>query len=393
MNQQFCTNCKRIYFDDHDCGFVAAGAAFRQWRKAAKAECRRCDYWGTRNGSTGCLLSPTKPCDIGYYLARGQGCFADPPRFQPLRRIGVVVPRGGAWTGQSRGKLFASTLTEQGHETELIPAGTEADWSQFDLVCIHAMVVDIEQAAKDNPQTKFVVINHSALPHLETTNTKYVQQFADSLRLAKELPNVWYASQEPIADSLPIERSMWLPSPGIGQQPRQYREPGQPPTVVIAGRVDAIKNNLVQAIACSIMSRPVQLVLCTRHHPPLASVLKQLGVDYEWRGHLPHGQWLDFLRTEADLVLCCSLAESFCFVASEAMSIGVPVIASDAIRFADPRLLVNHTDATDIAKTIDDALDDYPSHCQRAAELGSAVVDQQRREYVQRIARLLDGGR
>lgn len=49
--------------------------------------CRECEHWGNRKetgcGSTGCLLSPTKPCDIGFHLKKGHGCFAESPKFGP----------------------------------------------------------------------------------------------------------------------------------------------------------------------------------------------------------------------------------------------------------------------------------------------------------------------
>lgn len=63
----------------------------RAWVQNASSECRKCEHWGTVGGSTGCKLlpkkldkSPNKPCDIGYHIAKGNGCFADPPKFSPL---------------------------------------------------------------------------------------------------------------------------------------------------------------------------------------------------------------------------------------------------------------------------------------------------------------------
>lgn len=354
---------------------------------------------------TGCGLLQINgrpmPCRTFDHILKGGGCLADPPLFPPVKRIALVVPASDAWLGPSRGQLFAQFLRDSGHLVDIVPVGRDRQivvdkLSGYDLVCSHAMQIStgiVAEAAERFPATKFVVINHSAIAHLERLGDAYVNVFAESLRLARELPNVWYASQEPVAEALRestgIERCMWLPSPGVSLSPREFRGPSEPATVVIAGRVDSIKNNLVQAIACGMTRHKVRLVLCTRRTAAMAAVVEQLGVDHQWRGQLPHPQWIEFLRSEADVVLCCSLAESFNFVAAEAMQLGVPVVASDAIRFRDPALRAKHTDPMEIAAKIDAALDDYADRCDAAASLAAETVAEQEREYLSRIAGLL----
>lgn len=63
-----------------------------EWEWVARSKCNQsCEHWGNINGSIGCTLlpvvrdqPPNKPCDIGYHIRKGRGCFADPPRFGPL---------------------------------------------------------------------------------------------------------------------------------------------------------------------------------------------------------------------------------------------------------------------------------------------------------------------
>ena len=80
MIQQFCATCKTIHFGDHECESMSGS---RSWEVTVRELCNdTCENWGTKNGSEGCLLSPTKPCDIGYYRRKGRGCFdTQNPRF------------------------------------------------------------------------------------------------------------------------------------------------------------------------------------------------------------------------------------------------------------------------------------------------------------------------
>jgi glycosyltransferase involved in cell wall biosynthesis len=178
--------------------------------------------------------------------------------------------------------------------------------------------------------------------------------------------------------------------PGIEFDARPYRPPTDPAVVVIAGRVDAVKNNLNHVLASRLTGRPLRLVFATRTPNPVIDAADALGVPHEARGYLPHDEWLDLLRGEADLVLCCSLAESFGYVAAEAMQAGVPVIASPAIRFADPTLVADPSDARDIARKIDAALGDYRDRCRRAAHLGGLTLRRQRAGYLAGIRRILE---
>lgn len=83
-----CNFCNRIHISkNHECYQMrlALGnfqAPYQSWASKARIACMNCDKWGTIDGSTGCTLSPTKPCDIGYYQRKGQACFDDPPRYQ-----------------------------------------------------------------------------------------------------------------------------------------------------------------------------------------------------------------------------------------------------------------------------------------------------------------------
>lgn len=101
----FCGHCRRIYFGQHQCraggpSVEGVSGKRRQWNELVRSVCNdSCPHWGVQNGSKGCLLSPTKPCDIGMYQRQGKGCFADPPRYHafdqdpPKKRAPAIINR------------------------------------------------------------------------------------------------------------------------------------------------------------------------------------------------------------------------------------------------------------------------------------------------------------
>lgn len=313
-------------------------------------------------------------------------------------RIVLVVPSNGSWTGPARGQLFARVLESAGYSAAILPIARDDQHlrlGQYDMVINHAMRLPpetIRRHASANPTTTFVNLNHSALAHLESTGERYTRHHIRSLALARDLPNCWYASQEPVADNIRIaagvERCVWLPTPSHLLRPRQYRRPNDPAVICFAGRQDPIKNHLVQLVACGLIRRRVRLLLCMERRDSMQETLDQLRLDHEWRGRLSHPDWIRLLQETPDLVLCCSLAESYCYVAVEAMQVGVPVVASDAIRFAPAALTARSNEPADVAAKIEEALRDHRTHAAEAAELGRASAERQRTEYLNRICEI-----
>lgn len=317
------------------------------------------------------------------------------------KKIALIVPDIPSWVGQARAGLFGSLLVNSGWTVEAIPLRSRGSvpidrLREFDLVCNHAMVLDsksIAIAARELPGTTFVNINHSAIPHLERTAENYTSGFLESIRLARELPNCWYASQEQTAEAIgkatEVNRCMWMPTPGHKIKPVKYRHPTSPAVVVIAGRKDPIKNNLCQLVACGLLKGKVRLVLCMDHSTSMQQMIDHMGIEYEWQGNLSHGEWIKYLQHEPDVVLCCSLAESFGYVAAEAMQSGVPVVASNVIRFADPDLVAMTGEPGDIASKIQLALRNHEHYSKEAVRRGQEAIEEQNREYVARIGKLL----
>lgn len=313
--------------------------------------------------------------------------------------VALLTPMNQSWAGPARAHFFSQVLRDAGYKPVVVPTRSEnleLNLGRFHLVINHAMVLNpgiIRKAAIEYSDTTFINMNHSALAHLEYLSSKHFSNHIECLKLARELPNCWYASQGSIAEcireSTGIDRCIWLPTPCHEIEPRKYRAPNEPAVVVLAGRQDAIKNNMTQLVACGLLKEEIKLVICMDHKESMQDFIDQMGIEHEWKGRLPHGEWLEFLQQEADIVLCCSLAESFGYVAIEAMQSGVPVVASDAIHFADPDLIVRGNCPDDIAYAVKVALKEYERFAERSAKIGREVAEKQNRVYLERLSEFM----
>lgn len=313
-------------------------------------------------------------------------------------RIALIIPDSPAWKGAGRSDLFRRLLEGDGHTVAIFPVVRDGcpgvnELRPFDMVCNHAMQAPPEKLrpiAEALPGTTFLHVNHSAIPHLERIDTRFVDRLTASLHSARQVPNVWYVSQDAVADDIGkaagIDRCMWLPTPGHVLEPRAYRPPAERPKVIIAGRSDPIKNNLIQLIACGMLRDSIELVLCLTPDATIKNTLRALDMPTTIKGLLPHSEWIEYLRSAADAVLCCSLAESYGFVAAEAMQSGVPVVASNAIRFAHPELTVAVNTPAMVASRIELAIDCHQRLAAESAEMASREARTQVSEYLRRIA-------
>lgn len=315
-------------------------------------------------------------------------------------KIALIVPDNRSWVGPARCQHFIKILAASGHDAVVFPCRENecpaiAKLHGFDLICNHAMQAPPEMIrvlAESMPDVAFVNINHSAIAHLERLNSKFCNKFTASIHSARQVQNVWYASQDPMAETVGraahIDRAIWLPVPGHILEPRPPRPPNRPANVVIAGRDDPIKNNLIQVLACGLLGDQIQLVACVEGGRSVANTAHALGLPIQRLGLLDHADWLNLLGRDADVVLCVSHAESYGFVAAEAMQMGVPVVASDAIRFADPDLVVSTGSPEAIAAAVEKAIGNYAAHAAKASQLAREAAEQQASEYVVRLQRI-----
>lgn len=307
-------------------------------------------------------------------------------------KIALMIPDKPAWTGPSRAQMFYDHYRSMGHECLVIPGPDRCPGylAEYDLIIDHAFTAGagmLRPWAERHPATQVLFVNHSSLPYLEHC-PHHLAAFTSALWAARTLPNCWLGSQDPSLEIGDCERVIHFPTPVWQLPPREYRDPATPPKIVLAGRASSVKNTLTQIVAAASLPQS-EIHFCMQPSNSVHYLLKALNVRAIGHSQKQHPDWLWFLKTEADVVLQCSLTESLNMVALEAQQTGVPTIASSCVAAADLELTVeNPSDHRQISRLIRKALADYPRYCQRATELGTALAQQQIQNHTHALRRI-----
>lgn len=312
--------------------------------------------------------------------------------------IGLILPDNPGWKSNARAANFLHALKEMGHECKFYFVKKDQcpkNLTGHDIVCNHAMQAPpeiIRAVAKHHSHIKFVHVNHSSIGHLELSGERLINRLCETIHSARDMPNIWIASVDASALSLAsgLKRSIQMPIPLRDIEPRKNRSIKARPVIAMAGRVDAVKNQINQIMAVCLLNEKVDLHLCLDPPPWMVNVLKACGIKAKCHGLLDHSKWLAFLKTEADLLLQCSYTESFNISACEAMQSGVPVISTPAVKIADQELASPPDSPVKIADKIKTAIESYGVYSQRAAHLGQVAAQETRQLYKNAIDRVAE---
>lgn len=318
-----------------------------------------------------------------------------------MAKVSLLVPSSPSWLGPVRAGIFSKTLQDAGYETVVSPVGRSRrvapDWiADCDVVINHTMAASqeqIRQIAQANPRKQFIHVNHSAIAQIERS-AKQASRMTASLFSARDIDNIWYGAVDiydaQVKAAAGMDRCIHFPGPGYLLPPREYRPPQKPLRIVVGGRCDAIKNLFNQMIAANLSGLDFQFEMAMKPSREVLIMAKLLGLPLKVHNRLPHDKWLNLLQ-HADLVMSASLAESFCFVASEAMQIGVPTIVSPAIKFGDGYLTADPNDPESICQAIHRAVGvRHERNCQVAHNLASQAVSKRNKDYVEQVNRLAE---
>jgi len=130
------------------------------------------------------------------------------------------------------------------------------------------------------------------------------------------------------------------------------------------GAVRPLKNQLTQAVAAIEYAERAAETLYfhmngTRTEQGGASVLANIVALFANTKHkLILHPWLDHdaflaLLARMDLAMAVSFSETFCITAADAVNVGLPLVCSDQVPFADSRSIVSTTDTVAMAQRID----------------------------------------
>ena len=313
-------------------------------------------------------------------------------------KIALLLPNKISWFGPARGFLYKKVLEDAGYTTTLIPLNRNKcpiKLGDYKIVFNHALHVDpkkIRRLALQFPNTKFVHVNHSSIAHLEITrNSRYINRLSECIYTAKQLKNVFVANVDPrgLSQSLDLDRAIYLPCPLHQPTTKDYKPIRGNANIVIAGRVDPVKNYFNQILALGMLSKQVTIHFCLDKKPDwIINILKALGLAGKFHGMLPHDQWIKFLLNTADVSLQCSLSESHNNVAVECMQCGVPTITGPAISFGDKELRVDPNNPETITEKTMVAIANHHLYSERAKHIGSVVAQTSINNYLDIVQNL-----
>lgn len=317
-----------------------------------------------------------------------------------MAKIALLVPNSASWLGPVRAEIFCKTLRDSGYEAIAYAVGrsrkVNPEWFvNAQLIINHTLVADQEQIrslAISSPDKVFLHINHSATPQIERC-PKQSSRMTSSLFSARDIKNIWYGTvdihAEKLAKSLGIERCIHFPGSGYILPPREYLPPRNPLKIIMGGRCDAIKNIFNQLIAIKLTGLDCELHLAMKPNKPILNLLKLLNIPYQVHGYLYHPLWIKLLA-KCDICLSASLTESFCFVAAEAMQVGLPTVISPTIPFGES-LRADPNDPQDLADKIIEAVENHKEISERSSILGREVITNRNKVYIEKVNQLLNG--
>lgn len=317
-----------------------------------------------------------------------------------MGKILLLIPNSPSWLGPARAEIFSKTLQNAGHEVAVKTVGRsrkiDERWIEdVQVVVNHTMVAcqsQIRLVATQYPRKAFIHVNHSAIAQIERS-PKQSRRMTSSLFSARDIKNIWYGSVDvyhsQLSQAAAVDRCIHFPGPGYLLDRRPPPPARERLNVVVGGRCDAIKNLYNQMIAVKLSGLAADFVMAMNPTKEVAILAKLLDLPLKVYNRLPHPKWLELLRN-ADVVMSASVAESFCFVASEAMQLGVPTVVSPAIKFGDPCLCADPNDPQALADALLRAVAYTDETTEAAHKLARQAVERRNRCYVEQVERLIE---
>jgi glycosyltransferase involved in cell wall biosynthesis len=274
-------------------------------------------------------------------------------------------------------QFVADMLDQAGHIAEVVDVVDNNDIdrvvTQFnpDVVIIEALWVVPSKftiLTQLHPKVKWVVRIHSDIPFLAQEGMA-----VDWLKQYVLLPNVYVAtnSMRGLKDLLTITEN----SPKAALLPNFYPKTDTLPrpklngilNVGCFGAIRPFKNQLIQAVAAirygdQTGKRILFHVNSSRNETGGRNVLKNLrSLFMNTRHELIENSWMthdQFIQVVAtmDVSLSISFTETFCITAADSVAVGVPIVVSDQVPWANQASIASTTNSDDIVRSIGKAI-------------------------------------
>ena len=175
---------------------------------------------------------------------------------------------------------------------------------------------------------------------------------------------VAFNSAQTVEDWRVLGRSVWLPNYYPLRSPRMTEPSGDDFHIGCFGAIRPLKNQLIQALAAIKFARYMNRHLVFHMNGSrieqfgesnlknIRSAIYHGGAKLEMHPWLPHTEFLE-LVAQMDICLAVSLSESYCIVAADAVSMGVPLVGSSAISWLPRRSRARVDSVEDIFQAMD----------------------------------------
>lgn len=312
-------------------------------------------------------------------------------------KLALILPDNIGWRSEARAGNFSRALSYLGYEFDIYFCKRDsnpANVTGYSIVFNHALQATpkvLHNVASAHEGVQIVHVNHSSIGHIESSGDRLIKRICEVVNAAKRSNRIWLASVDQSSQDMLAGCDQWLQLPIPLSELHGTKEKALPlrPVVVLAGRVDAVKNQINQLIACKHLANKIEIHLCLSPTPWMTNVMRSLGIVPKMHGLMKHREWMRFLQTKASVLLQCSYTESFNITACEAMQCGVPVVTTDSVWFADKKLICNPNDVKSIAEKVELAIDGYPENSALASSIGSSTAQWTRETYQQAIEKVL----
>ena len=267
-------------------------------------------------------------------------------------------------------------LIDQGIEARLVTVhdnndiDREVDVYRPDVVIIEALWVvpsKFEVLSQLYPNVTWIVRIHSDIPFLaqEGVAVQWIKEYA-------QFPSVFvgFNSHRALQSFVPIvsrEKLVYLPN-YFPVENREYTGHKNPYYINVGcfGAIRPLKNQLMQAMAAIKYAESEGRILHFHINSTRVEggheVLKNLRalfrnsahrlVEHIWHSH----RAFQCVLERMDVAMCVSLSETFCIVAADAVSLGVPLVCSSEVPWASKGSVVDATSVKDITEGISRAL-------------------------------------
>lgn len=255
----------------------------------------------------------------------------------------------------------------------------------------------IDPLSLEFPHITWVTINHSSQAHL-VTHSYWLTAQNQFLRLATERENCWYATPDErlyLQEATGIRRILWMPNLLSLPEVRESREPSCSTVVSLVGRRDVVKNFPAQIIAAGIVNRtfPVELVIVTRgQSDDFVKLAEMSGVKasvFDWG---LQDRYLRLIADQVDVGMQASLTESFNYVATDHLGLGIPVVGSPAIRYLPRHWQSQPDDPASIAFVLTEHIRNFKSRQIESRKIAEDVASKNEESFKQTIKKILGSG-